>query len=123
MDSGGCAANTSASLARLGVRTHVAGKVGSDIFGTFVLQDLERKGVDISGISRSSAFGTSKTVILPVTGDDRRFIHTFGANSDFRAADIDPANLDNSPCLLRWRLPRPARVAPGRTRHDAPRRS
>ena len=96
VDSGGCAANTSASLARLGVRTHVAGKVGGDIFGTFVLQDLERKGVDISGISRSNAFGTSKTVILPVTGDDRRFIHTFGANSDFRVGDIDPANLETA---------------------------
>jgi sugar/nucleoside kinase (ribokinase family) len=33
--------------------------------------------------------GTSKTVILPVTGEDRRYIHTFGANADFHADDID----------------------------------
>jgi sugar/nucleoside kinase (ribokinase family) len=96
LDSGGCAANASTTLARLGVPAHVSGKVGNDIFGTFVLQDLARKGIDTSGISRSSAFGTSKTVILPVTGDDRRFIHTFGANADFRVADIDLARLETA---------------------------
>jgi sugar/nucleoside kinase (ribokinase family) len=96
VDSGGCAANTSTSLARLGVLAHVAGKVGDDIFGTFVLQDLGHKGIDISGISRSHAFGTSKTVILPVIGDDRRFIHTFGANADFRVSDIDLAQLETA---------------------------
>jgi sugar/nucleoside kinase (ribokinase family) len=96
VDSGGCAANTSTSLARLGVLSHVAGKVGDDIFGSFVLQDLARKGVDIAGISRSSVFGTSKTVILPVRGDDRRFIHTFGANADFRVGDIDLAQVESA---------------------------
>jgi sugar/nucleoside kinase (ribokinase family) len=31
---------------------------------------------------------TSQTLIINVAGQDRRFIHTFGANADFRAADI-----------------------------------
>jgi sugar/nucleoside kinase (ribokinase family) len=88
-DSGGCAANTATALAKLGVRAVVAGKVGHDIFGDFIIQDLQHKNVDISGISRSTNHGTSKTVILPVTGEDRRYIHTFGANSDFVASDLD----------------------------------
>src|SRR5581483_6946367 len=31
---------------------------------------------------------TSQTLIVNVAGQDRRFIHTFGANAEFRAADI-----------------------------------
>jgi len=89
MDSGGCAANASTTLARLGVKSHVAGKVGDDSYGAFIMQDLARKGVETSGISASRRYGTSKTVILPVIGEDRRFIHTFGANADFSAADIN----------------------------------
>ena len=88
-DSGGCAANTATALARLGVPVTVTGHVGRDLFGDFVVQDLARKGVNTAGISRSSKHGTSKTVILPVTGEDRRYLHTFGANADFAVSDID----------------------------------
>lgn len=93
IDSGGCAANTSTTLARLGVAARVAGTVGDDLYGTFITQDLARKGVETSGIARSGKHGTSKTVILPVIGEDRRFIHTFGANADFHASDVDLAVL------------------------------
>jgi sugar/nucleoside kinase (ribokinase family) len=88
-DSGGCAANTATALAKLGLTAGVIGKVGDDIFGDFIVQDLMRKNVDVAGISRSQLHGTSKTVILPVTGEDRRYVHTFGANADFRESDVD----------------------------------
>jgi sugar/nucleoside kinase (ribokinase family) len=89
MDSGGCAANVSTTLARLGVMARATGKVGDDSYGAFIAQDLAHKGVETSGILASRRYGTSKTVILPVIGEDRRFIHTFGANADFNATDID----------------------------------
>lgn len=91
VDTGGCAANVATCLAKLGVSTGVAGKVGNDLFGDFILRDLSQKGVDEAGISRSSKHGTSKTVILPVKGEDRRYVHTFGANIDFHADDFDRA--------------------------------
>lgn len=87
-DSGGCAANTATCLRKLGVRSGVVGKVGRDAGGDFVEQDLKAKGVDTTGLRRSEGLGTSETVILPVTGEDRRYIHTFGANADFRVEDI-----------------------------------
>lgn len=93
IDSGGCAANVATCLSKLGVSAGVAGKIGNDVFGDFILRDLAQKGVDESGISRSDKHGTSKTVILPVTGEDRRYVHTFGANADFRAEDFDPIAL------------------------------
>ncbi|MDA0334970.1 MAG: carbohydrate kinase family protein [bacterium] len=88
IDSGGCAANTATSLVKLGVAAAVAGVVGTDIYGDFVEGDLGTKGVDTAALRRTDVAGTSKTVILPVRGEDRRYIHTFGANADFRVADI-----------------------------------
>jgi sugar/nucleoside kinase (ribokinase family) len=96
VDSGGCAANTATCLVKLGVPTAVVGKVGHDIFGDFVEQDLRRKGLDATAISRSDARGTSKTVILSVIGQDRRYIHTFGANADFQGADIPEQLLERA---------------------------
>jgi sugar/nucleoside kinase (ribokinase family) len=90
LDTGGCAANTATGLARLGVPVRVAGKVGDDLFGEFIERELQAKGVDTAGITRASGHGTSKTVVLTVSGEDRRFLHTVGANADFRTSDVAP---------------------------------
>lgn len=99
IDSGGCAANTATCLTKLAVPAGVAGSVGGDSFGDFIIQDLHGKGVATRGICRSAAHGTSKTVILPVIGDDRRYIHTIGANADFTAGDIDRELLSQAKVL------------------------
>jgi len=91
---GGCAANTAIALRTLGVDAAVCGRVGDDLLGSFVEQDLRSHGIDTSGIRRTEGLGTSKTVIIPVAGDDRRFVHTFGANAALTAGDIDPAALE-----------------------------
>jgi sugar/nucleoside kinase (ribokinase family) len=88
---GGCAANTAIVLSRLGIDVGVAGKVGDDVFGEFLEEDLRRRDIDTRGLGRSSTHRTSKTVALTVIGEDRRFVHTLGANADFGAADIDPS--------------------------------
>jgi sugar/nucleoside kinase (ribokinase family) len=85
---GGCAANTAISLAKLGVSVSIAGKVGRDLFGEAIERDLQDSGIRTDAIRRSSSHGTSKTVILPVIGEDRRYIHTIGANADFTVEDI-----------------------------------
>ena len=91
VETGGCAANAATALARLGVRPAVVAKVGDDVFGTFVENELSAAGVDVGGIGRAPGLGTSKTVIVPVAGEDRRYIHTFGANAALCAADLAPA--------------------------------
>jgi len=93
---GGCAANTAADLRRLGRTTSVLGKVGNDLFGQFVLQDLQRLGVETSFIRRSETHPTSCTFIVNVRGQDRRYIHCFGANADFSIGDIDVGVLDGA---------------------------
>jgi sugar/nucleoside kinase (ribokinase family) len=86
---GGCAANTGVGLAKLGIKTGIIGKVGSDIFGAAIIDDLKSKGLDTSGIKKSSNVGTSKTLIIPSVSEDRRYIHKIGANADFSIEDID----------------------------------
>ena len=80
-------------------RTSVLGKVGNDLFGEFVLQDLKRLGIDTSFIRRSQTHPTSCTFIVNVRGQDRRYIHCFGANADFSIADIDAKVLDGARAL------------------------
>lgn len=89
LSTGGCAANAAMDLARLGARVAVAGKVGNDFFAEFVRQELQAKGVDVAGLRQSSGAPTARTVILPVAGDDRRYIHAVGANAELRVEDID----------------------------------
>jgi sugar/nucleoside kinase (ribokinase family) len=85
---GGCASNAAIDLARLGVRVGVVGCVGDDPFGRFVIDTLERAGVDTESIHSLSDVGTSGTLIVNVKGEDRRFVHTIGANGRLSAADI-----------------------------------
>lgn len=88
---GGCAANVAVDLTRMGVKATVLGRVGDDVFGRVVAEMLRGQGVDVSGLRTSPGVDTSQTLIVNVAGQDRRFIHTFGANALFSAADIMPA--------------------------------
>jgi sugar/nucleoside kinase (ribokinase family) len=87
---GGCAANTAVDLVKMGVPAAVVGRVGGDIFGSVVPDMLQGHGVDVSSLVACPDADTSQTLIVNVAGEDRRFIHTFGANALFRAADIPP---------------------------------
>jgi sugar/nucleoside kinase (ribokinase family) len=86
---GGCAANTAIDLARLGVSAAVRGTVGADAFGDLVKSQLAQKGLDVAGVAQTDRLDTSKTVILDVVGEDRRYVHTIGANAAVRATDLD----------------------------------
>ena len=87
---GGCAANVAVDLVKLGVTAAVVGRVGDDVFGRVVADMLRERRVDVSALQTTPGVDTSQTLIVNVAGQDRRFIHTFGANAAFRAADIPP---------------------------------
>lgn len=85
---GGCAANAAIDLARLGVAVGAVGCVGSDSFGDFIIETLKQHDVDASVVKRQPGIGTSGTLIINVQGEDRRFIHSIGANAKFRSSDV-----------------------------------
>jgi sugar/nucleoside kinase (ribokinase family) len=86
---GGGAANTAVDLARLGVSATVRARVGDDAFGRFATEFLRGHGVDCSALVTDPALPTSQTMILNVRREDRRFIHSVGANAGFVASDLD----------------------------------
>jgi sugar/nucleoside kinase (ribokinase family) len=85
---GGCAANVAIDLAKQGVSVDVAGCVGRDASAGVVVAKLKDHGVGCGQVVQVSSHPTSKTVILLVDGQDRRYIHTFGANAAFTADHI-----------------------------------
>lgn len=77
----GTAAGAACIAARLGVRTGVAGAIGSDLTGKFVRFALEDGGVDTSLLTTLEVYPTS-TTILPIDEQGRRpTLHAPGAGS------------------------------------------
>jgi sugar/nucleoside kinase (ribokinase family) len=87
---GGCALNTGTALARLGLRVGVAGKVGADVFGDFLLGLLAERRLEASGVLRDGQVPTATTVALVDARGERTFLHSPGANGTVRAEELDP---------------------------------
>ena len=87
---GGCAANVAIDLAKQGVSVDIAGCLGRDVAGEMVLAELQSSGIGFDRVIYSEDTPTSETVILLVAGEDRRFVHNFGANARFSVQHIDP---------------------------------
>ncbi len=89
---GGCAANVAADLAKIGRKSAIVGRVGADMPGRFVREQLSAAGVDTNRLVETPGLQTSSTLVINVRGEDRRFIHAFGANAAFDGSEI-PADL------------------------------
>jgi sugar/nucleoside kinase (ribokinase family) len=85
---GGSALNTATALRRLGLEVAVAGKVGTDAFGDFLLGVIDERGLE-SRVVRDAAVPTSATVALVGADGERTFLHVPGANGALRAEEID----------------------------------
>lgn len=89
LHTGGCANNTGAGLARLGLRVGAEGKVGTDGFGDFILKHLETEGVDTRGIVRDDKVNTSFTFVMIAPDGERAFFHFVGANGAYGIEDVN----------------------------------
>ncbi len=88
---GGCAANVAIDLVKQGLPVEITGCLGHDTAGDGVRTVLEGHGIGCARIGYTDEYPTSKTVILLVEGEDRRYIHNFGANAAFTVAMINRA--------------------------------
>jgi sugar/nucleoside kinase (ribokinase family) len=88
---GGNGANTSYSMATLGVPVRLTGMVGRDDAGDAIIAMLEKAGVQ-PDIARTDS-PTTATVVLVHPDSDRSFIHRPGASRDV------------TPCMLTYRVP------------------
>ena len=86
---GGCALNTATASMRLGLSAAVAGKLGADRLGDFLLHLLDERGIDRRGVVRDSTTPTSATIVLVAPGGERTFLHFTGANAQLRSDELD----------------------------------
>ncbi len=92
---GSASAILASNLARLGSQVGFAGKLGNDILGDLVLDSLEQRGVDSTGIIRSSDVKTGLTAVLSYP-DDYAMITHMGAMVDLTFGEIDPDYLKSA---------------------------
>jgi sugar/nucleoside kinase (ribokinase family) len=75
------------AAARLGLRTAIIGKVGTDIFGRFMIDALNQRGVDTAGVVVDTEAATGLSVILS-RGADRAILTSPGAISALRYSEV-----------------------------------
>jgi sugar/nucleoside kinase (ribokinase family) len=89
LSTGGAVANTGLSLAKLGARPALVGKIGAGIFGRAVTEAIESHGRGLADhLVIANDQPTSYTIVLNVAGRDRTFIHAPGANTEFGSEDV-----------------------------------
>jgi sugar/nucleoside kinase (ribokinase family) len=86
---GGSGAIVACGAARLGLRVAFCGVVGGDLFGRFMRDELDRRGVDVKGLVVAPDRSTGLTVLL-ARPDDRAILTYEGTIGDLRAGSIDP---------------------------------
>ena len=85
---GGSGAIVACGAARLGLRVAFCGVVGDDLFGRFMRDELDRRGVDVKGLVVAPDRSTGLTVVL-ARPDDRAILTYEGTIGDLRAGSID----------------------------------
>ncbi|HNQ67902.1 MAG TPA: adenosine kinase [Bacteroidales bacterium] len=84
--SGGSAANTIRSLAKLGIKTGYLGKIGKDKMGNFFAEDMKKTGVLPSLIKTDTPTGCA--VALVSKDSERTFATYLGAAAEMSPDDI-----------------------------------
>jgi sugar/nucleoside kinase (ribokinase family) len=75
------------AAARLGLKVAIVGLCGDDFFGHFMLEELRKRGVDISGVIITKDRGTGLSVILN-RGADRAILTYPGVMSALNAEQV-----------------------------------
>jgi sugar/nucleoside kinase (ribokinase family) len=86
---GGAVSNTGLSLARMGMDVGLIGRVGADPLAEMLRRALSEIGDSVQLVLlEDDSAGTSYSVILPIPGIDRIFLHDSGANDNFSVRDL-----------------------------------
>lgn len=88
------------TMARLGARTAFAGVVGDDPAGSFLVEGLEREGVDVSAVARKADCPTPASLILVEKEGRRTVCEWRQSDLPFREEDLERI----TPLLGRTRL-------------------
>lgn len=97
---GGCVPNSGIDLAKLdkNLKVYAYGMVGDDYKGEYVVNQMQKVGIDVSGVLVSKTVPTSYSDVMTVEGTgERTFFHNRGANKEFSPNNVD---IDNLKCKM-----------------------
>ena len=77
---GGKGANQAVAAARLGAHVRMVGRVGNDVFGPMLLENLRSHGVDVDGVATDGAHASGVSVILMDAHRQNHIVAVYGAN-------------------------------------------
>lgn len=97
---GGCAANVSISLAKIGLPVAVIGKVGKDRLGHILVDILKSENVEVGGLKEDAFVSTAGSMVMISSDSERSILHSMGANRYFCFDDIDLDIIRNARILL-----------------------
>jgi len=97
LSTGGVVSNTGQALHQLGIKTALAGKVGTDLFGRAIREILEKNGAGLGhGMAIAPNESSSYTIVINLSGEDRMFLHAPGCNDTFTANDVSDEALSQT---------------------------
>lgn len=88
MDTGGGGTNSAVALSRLGLKTALLGKIGTDDNSDIILKTLKKEKVNCSLIKRENT-KTGFSVILDAEGIDRTILAFKGCNDDLGINEVN----------------------------------
>src|SRR5690554_5906916 len=72
---GGCATSSAINIAKIGRKSAIIGKVGSDGFGKFMIDSIKGEGVNTKGLVVDENSSTSASLVLVDSEGERSFLH------------------------------------------------
>jgi sugar/nucleoside kinase (ribokinase family) len=82
--------------ARLGLKVAIVGVCGEDFFGRFMLDELARRNVDVSGVIVDPLQATGLSVILNRPPGERAILTHMGAINQLRAEQVNRSMLEKA---------------------------
>ena len=118
---GGKGGNQAVAAAKAGAEVRMAGAVGDDDFGTYLLRALEAGGVDASWVERLDGVGSGMSVAISDNGGDYGAVIVSGANLQSSLASLADESLwrDVSVLILQNEMPEAINILAATVAHKA----
>ena len=97
---GGNAMTASINLKKMGVEAKILGKVGNDIFGSYLRDCLDKFDVDTRGLKVDENVQTSVSIVLLDATGERSFLHCTGTNAVMSINDINWDVVSETDCVF-----------------------
>lgn len=92
---GGAGTNVAVGLKRLGIESACVVRIGDDMFGSEVLNNLKKEGVETSLVQIQEGGDTGMSVVLVASDGGRSILTKRGVSKEIKSAEVDWEKIKN----------------------------